>query len=90
MSLWDVPGGVTQLEVVSDNVGEAFLSRCLKSQKPACPQVLKRGNVYHGFPTHPQSCFSFWRLDCSQHMVQDVTTVNQPKGSWKMWAHSAP
>lgn len=42
MSLWEVSGGVTQLEMVSDNVGEAFLSRCLKSQSQPVPQFSRR------------------------------------------------
>lgn len=42
MSLWEVSGGVTQLEMVSDNVGEAFLSRCLKSQSQPVPKFSRR------------------------------------------------
>ena len=36
------PLGVTQLETVSDNVGEAFSSRCFKSQSQPVPNFSKR------------------------------------------------
>lgn len=42
VSPYQGPWGVTQLEMVSDNVGEAFSSRCLESQSQPVPNFSRR------------------------------------------------